>query len=61
LNVDLDWIHVFLSNAKISSRMLLDFLQAFSQVIDEVMGSEGDFIVEWLQLEIERLDVKEKF
>ena len=59
LSIDLDWVHVFLSNFNISTQMLLSFLQTYYQVLDDVMGSSGAAILDWLQDEMSRLAEKE--
>ena len=59
LSINLDWVHIFLSNFNLSTQTLLSFLQTYYQIVNDVMGSSGAAILDWLQGEMERLIEKE--
>jgi len=56
LSSNIEWIQGKLSNIKMPGYALLNFLQVYYQIVDEILGSNGAVLLNWLQDEIDQLD-----
>ena len=56
LNNNMDWVHGLLVFAHVPENALREFLQIYRQAVFEILGSNADPILTWLQNEINQLN-----
>jgi len=60
VNNDLVWIHGMLEYLQMPSQAMVNFLEIYAEMVDEVIGSEGEPVLNWLQGEIDKFMKNEK-
>ena len=53
LKFNLDWLSGLFSSRKFNTDYLISYLRSFSEAVDELLGSEANLIVNWLESSVE--------